>query len=394
MVKNVIPKYVLDMFYNDAKKASDSLKNENSIVVSEEITIVDSQIFKTMPDIALIPEQIRTEILLLGHYQKKYVINMPKHIYNISFWSPTATNIREKEKQRVDIFFTQAIQQIFTWLHMVEPYSKANCSKNVDICVWFTDARKVLPAKRGASIGEINVNTAFTSACNSDMSKIYIYRKEEWFKVFIHETFHNLGLDFSTQDTSASERQMSKMFNVEPSSRGIRVYESYCETWGEIIYLFLNAYWDTSNKTECIRATNVYIREQIQFSAIQMSKILHHYDMTYDELIDNSSNKSFKEDSHILSYYIVKFVFLYHSSTFLDWCRQNNYSNSNNMIRFRTSAANINRYISLLSSLYKDKGMTVFINANAVKSKPKGVVSTSLRMVGKLRELRSLRNPP
>ena len=381
MVKHVIPMYVFDMLYTGAKKASYSLKNETNVVVSEEITIVDSHLFKTMPDITFIPEQIRNSMYLLGHYQKKYVITMSKHIYHISFWYPTATNNYEKDKQRIDTFFTHAIEQIFTWLHMVEPYSKANCSKNVDICVWFTDARKVLPTKKGASIGEINVNTAFTSSCNSDMSKIYIYRKEEWFKVFIHETFHNLGLDFSTHDTSTSELKMSKMFNVEPSSRGIRVYESYCETWGEIIYLCLNAYWDTSNKTECIRTIDEYMREQIRFSAIQTSKILHHYNLTYDELIDNSSNKSFKEDSHILSYYIVKFVFLYHSSTFLDWCRQNNYPNSNNMIRFRTSTANINRYISLLSSLYKDKGMIEFIKTSDVKSKYKGISSTSLRMV-------------
>ena len=41
-----------------------------------------------------------------------------------------------------------------------------------------------------------NCNTAVTYAC-AIKGECLIYRKEEWFKVLIHETMHALCLDFS-----------------------------------------------------------------------------------------------------------------------------------------------------------------------------------------------------
>jgi len=363
------------MLYDDAVQAT---SDSSDIGVLDELTFVHSS---HMPDISLIPQQIRTIITNLGHYQKKYTLSMQHHTYTISLWYPTESN-KSTEQKTIGSYFNRAIQQIYTWLHMVDPYAKTNCSQKVDIYIWFTNHHKKLPAKKGEIIGELNVNTAFTTSCNRDTSKIYIYRKEEWFKVLIHETFHNLGLDFSSFD---SPHTLPKMFNVVPSpSKGIRIYESYCETWGEIIFLFLSAYWSTKTKIECKRVANQLLHAQIRFSAFQVSKILHHYDITYDELVDKTSHKHFKEDTPVLSYYIVKFIFLYHSVSFLDWCRQNNYPKQGNIIRFRQSASNIKRYISLLSSLYKDKNLVQFIRlceSNYSKYSP---TDTTMRMVFEL----------
>ena len=65
----------------------------------------------------------------------------------------------------------------------------------MNIYIFLTDLKKKLPEHTGQEIGKINVNTGFTMTCRPK-SNIVIYRKEEWFKVLIHETFHNFGLDF------------------------------------------------------------------------------------------------------------------------------------------------------------------------------------------------------
>ena len=54
-------------------------------------------------------------------------------------------------------------------------------------------------------IDQIHVNTGFTTTCPVD-SEIVIFREEEWFKVFIHETFHNFALDFSDMNNSACHK--------------------------------------------------------------------------------------------------------------------------------------------------------------------------------------------
>ena len=44
----------------------------------------------------------------------------------------------------------------------------------------------------------ININGGVSNVCvKNSLSEIVIFRREEWFKVLIHETFHNYGLDFS-----------------------------------------------------------------------------------------------------------------------------------------------------------------------------------------------------
>ena len=35
---------------------------------------------------------------------------------------------------------------------------------------------------------------------------LFIFRNEEWFKALIHETFHNMGFDFSCIDSSIPDR--------------------------------------------------------------------------------------------------------------------------------------------------------------------------------------------
>ena len=58
-----------------------------------------------------------------------------------------------------------------------------------------------------------NVNTAFTYTCNRN-NVIHIYRQEEWFKVLIHETFHNLNMDFSKIDNGYSNQFAKDIFNL------------------------------------------------------------------------------------------------------------------------------------------------------------------------------------
>ena len=85
---------------------------------------------------------------------------------------------------------------MLVWLTIISKISSPNCSKELNIFVYFTSLKKELPESQHMILQANNVNTAFTTTCpvNSD---IVIFRQEEWFKVFIHETFHNFALDFS-----------------------------------------------------------------------------------------------------------------------------------------------------------------------------------------------------
>jgi hypothetical protein len=96
------------------------------------------------------------------------------------------------------------------WLYVANHYASRECSQKMNIYIYFTDFKKVLPTSE-RMIHRENANTAFTTSCQT-VTEINLYREEEWFKVLIHETFHNLGLDFSEVDDKSSRNAILKIF--------------------------------------------------------------------------------------------------------------------------------------------------------------------------------------
>jgi hypothetical protein len=133
-------------------------------------------------------------------------------------------------------YFFESIFKIYVWLYIAYEFSPKECSVNMQIYLYFSDHLKQLSTIPGKPLDQIHVNTALTTSC-SHTTDIHIFRQEEWFKVFIHETFHNLGLDFSSMDDSKSNAYILELFPIQ-SNNGIRLYETYCETWAEILHTF------------------------------------------------------------------------------------------------------------------------------------------------------------
>ena len=117
------------------------------------------------------------------------------------------------------------------WIYILNQYSSKICAKTITVYFYFTSLEKKLPKSAVSVLDEIHINTAFTTTCPRD-SEIVIYRKEEWFKVFMHETFHNFGLDFSDMNNDICTRDI---LNIFPIDSKVNLYESYAEFWAEIM---------------------------------------------------------------------------------------------------------------------------------------------------------------
>ena len=55
---------------------------------------------------------------------------------------------------------------------------------------------------------------------------LYIGKKDECFKVFIHETFHSFGLDFSSMSQILANRIISSAFRITNKTIDFKIYES------------------------------------------------------------------------------------------------------------------------------------------------------------------------
>lgn len=199
------------------------------------------------------------------------------------------------------------VKKINTWLQVATLYAKPNCSKSVKVYLYLTDLKKILPKKERNELNSENANTAFTTSCQPK-TEIILFRREEWFKVFIHESFHNLGLDFAGQ---TAKHLLSDIFPIQSE---FKLYETYTELWAELMnIIFINVEMKSDDNLE------KHIQMEQKFSLFQTAKILNHFGMNYSDFFSKDASKSYKEDTQIFCYYVLKTLLLYHCNDFIEW---------------------------------------------------------------------------
>lgn len=212
-------------------------------------------------------------------------------------------------------------RKIYRWLSVAANYACPKCSQTLDIYLYFTDLKKRLP-KKTQILSPENINTAYTTSC-APSCEIHLFRREEWFKVLIHESFHCLGLDFSDAAFGAAEKERVRAAFPGAAAGDILLYETYTECMAEILAALFSC------RTGAAAAAAIK-REQI-FSVFQTCKILDFMDMRYDDLARFAGAAgTYREKTAVFSYFILKSILMVHINEFFDWCAANN----KNALRF------------------------------------------------------------
>ena len=221
--------------------------------------------------------------------------------------------------------YNEYVDRIIMWLYMIQKKVSNNCSITLNIYLYLSSHVKVLPNKKtNAILDLLNANTAYTFSCKKN-NDLVIYRKEEWFKVFIHETFHSFGLDFSFYNDDISRRKILELFHVNSE---VKLFEAYTEFWARIMnVLFISFFYNVKqSKEKFIHQCSKMIYLEQLFSIFQMIKVLNYMNIDYNKLTENSHIKKlqYKENTNILSYYVITCNLLFYYQDFLSWCQMNN----------------------------------------------------------------------
>lgn len=216
-------------------------------------------------------------------------------------------------------------RKVFMWIDISS--KSATCVKTLHIYIYLTPFKKQMPSAHGLVLGADNANSGYTYPCK-DHNEIIIYRKEEWFKVFIHETMHSFGHDTysNIQDDESAEKVIRDIFSM-PHNVTILLSETYSEIWARIIscafHSFRHPTFDSFSKKmhECMDMES-------QFSLYQAIKVISYMGLTYGSFITpNSKNKvksAYKENTNIFAYYVLTAIIMTHYKEFFDWCIKHN----------------------------------------------------------------------
>lgn len=333
----------------DTNFAKDSLIKSSEILQKSGRNITKGLMYSS------IPRPIRSILERSVSLEQTYELDLKGDKYKICMVYPLTSKSTLK---KITAMFQEALYKIYLWLFIVHEFAPPECSQNMTIYIYFTNHLKNLANIQGEPLDQIHSNTAFTTSC-SPSTEINIFREEEWFKVFIHETFHNLGLDFSSMDDDKANQFILTLFPIK-SNQGIRLYETYCETWAEILNCFVSAYLHSrSNKSfpHVFELFTELMFWESKFSVLQCVKVLRHYGLTYQQLVETedpvsrSLRENYRENTYVLSYYIIKSILLFHSNKFLEWCLTNN----TNVVEFNKTEDHIIKFCVLIKSLYENE---------------------------------------
>ena len=263
-------------------------------------TIIENPIVRLTNEPQYFPSNIKTYII--NHTTHLIIYKYNEHtIYFYTY--DLKVNITE---------LNNYYKKIIAMLTMLKKYTTISCT-TINAKIYLTPFKKELSNTKILNIS--HVNSGLTSLCRYT-NEIIVYRKEEWFKVFIHECFHYYGLDFAYMPKEIYKQKLSNIFCI---SSEYLLYESYTECMAELIYLCIYSIDHNLN-------INEMLRNELKHSLYQTNKILKHIGCRYQDLLceNNKRNTKMIENTNVFCYYILKTLYFFYLPDFLKWCSIHN----------------------------------------------------------------------
>jgi hypothetical protein len=255
-------------------------------------------------------------------------------------------------------------------MHLVSMHAnRATCSATLNIFIYMTHFKKLLPDEKGKAFDTEHVNTGMAYHCSRD-NDIVVYREEEWFKVLIHESFHAFGLSFIESDMedgvdAAMQAILKKTYAI---SHPVRVYETYCEIWARILNVVFACFSPISSGSgsrinpkdpiptikfaafaDCVMEG---LHKDAHHALQQCAKIMHHMGIPHDVMMNPTNEnraivaEKYRENTNVFAYYVMTCALQHSPDVFLAWCYKNNPRAK--MMQFRTIPSNFNGFMEML----------------------------------------------
>jgi len=317
------------------------------------------------------PEDVRKHINAHATYLLSYTFSLFGRVIHFKFI--VEDSMIEKHVE----LYNHYVDTMLIWLYILNDYASKECSKELVVYLYFTTLKKLLPESNVSVLSETNVNTAYTTTCPR-VSDIVIFRREEWFKVFMHETFHNFALDFSDMNVENCTRRILSIFPIKSE---VNLFEVYAEFWAEFMNCLFCCFFALKNKNKNKNKNNTNTNANANANAnntnefidnvedclhlerahcfFQVVKILDFMGLKYKDLYSKTSSSAsarellYKENTNVFSYYVLKAVLFCNYPGFLNWCDTHNLS----LLQFKKTSRNLDEFCDYIERNYKTKSM-------------------------------------
>jgi hypothetical protein len=238
-----------------------------------------------------IPSKIRSQIkkIKVIEYTKMYI---KEFIINIYIYKN-----REYEKMDKICIYREIVEILNNLLKK----ANGNYKKELYLTFFFSNIPKEFNNKTKI-LSPDEINSGFTSFPYNSFGNLYVYRKEEWNKVFIHELIHTLMID----DKFINNKILNEKLNKKICFNDINFINSH-----EAVTDYLAiTYYLLKNSTNINDFENK-MKEQIEFMKNQVMKIFNFYNINnFNEILKNNNKckKIFEQKTSVFSYFYLKYL--------------------------------------------------------------------------------------
>jgi len=251
-------------------------------------------------------------------------INEQIFTFNFIIYDNTKINIKKLNNcVKAMLLFLQVIINITNNKKVISTSEKLTnniCNSNgLQVNIFMTHFVKKFELYTNKVLGALNINTGLTYPCLKT-GRIYIYRKHEFFKVFIHETLHSYNVDkllHTNYEANSNFQSLIKLFNIAPSAssyKKIGLNEAITEFWAFLIHTFIYCYNNSVNFVKLTELFERFYKIEVNHSFFQVAKILHVNKLNYAQFLTTITKNSpalYNENSHVLSYIFFKSLLIY-----------------------------------------------------------------------------------
>ena len=173
--------------------------------------------------------------------------------------------------------------------------------KNMDmtLVVFYCNQKKYMPDEKLITSENIN------SGCTISGEYVYVWRKEEFYKVLIHELVHYFSIDYHGHDPDVLEHCLHNLFDIEGDDV---VNEAYTEIFAVTINSVMRS-------VDYNIPFSTIINYENTFTHFQIAKIINLFGgQSYDDLY----NITIKQNTSLVSYIIVKGMLLNNYESIID----------------------------------------------------------------------------
>ncbi len=280
---------------NNLDKLCQNIKKEFGSTISDRVHYLNNS---GLLDSKFVSQQVKKCINKEIKYNLKIIFTVDKQKLNFDCYF-----IKE-----IDLYnFTKKLKLIIKIYSFMTFYFEIN--KDLKLFLYCTDLDKKLDFRKNKILDENNVNSGLSSFSKlSDKDNyIMIWRKEEFFKVFIHEIIHYLNLDFK------SELKIKNIFDILCIDKNTKIIpnEAFTDFWAITLNCII---YTTINPSQNLLEN---IEKEIKFILEQSAKIIYYYGFSsWDDFSKNNCSIYFNQKTSIFSYYILKScMFFYFNKT-------------------------------------------------------------------------------